>query len=106
MTAFSDLPHSPVPWHLSKRTAIDHRAADSRWIKLPAGEWLGITNARGSNIAFAKRADDAQIILAAPAVFDALMACSEAIRYPRGTTEGEWVALRAKVTAALMAAYL
>ncbi|MBA3254198.1 MAG: hypothetical protein H0T67_08055 [Burkholderiaceae bacterium] len=105
MSALDQVPHSPTPWHLAKRVSLDHRAADSRWIKLPAGEWLGITNARGNSIAFTKRADDALIILAAPLIYDALLECSEAIRYPRGVTEGEWVALRAKVTHALMAVY-
>jgi len=105
MSAFADVPHSPTPWHIAKRAPVDHRAADSRWIKLPAGEWLGITNAKGNGIAFTKRADDALIILAAPLIFDALVECSEAIRYPRGVTEGEWVTLRAKVTRALMTVY-
>lgn len=101
---FDQLEHSPTPWHLAKPIPIDHRK-DSRWIKLPAHEWSAITSASRNNIAFVKRADDAFVILAAPVVYDALVECSEAMRHPRGVTEGEWARLRSKVRDALMAVY-
>lgn len=102
---FQVLTHSPTPWLLAKRKPLDHASVEGRWIRLPASEWLAIVSSSKNNVAFVKRVDDAQIIIAAPLMYDALILCQEAIRYPRGITDGEWSALRTKVSNALMEVY-
>ncbi len=98
---------TPLPWHVAARRAnvgnFKHpiRTA-SDYIRLRAFDWLRIHGATGRVVAYVHAADDATLILAAPKLYVAVRACHEALRYPRGLTDGEWSELRRQVGEAVL----
>ena len=85
---------TPAPWYIAARRANvgnhehPHRAAHD-YIKLRALDWLRIKGTGGTVVAYVRTADDAQIIAASPSICATLLAYAEALRYPRGLTDGE-----------------
>lgn len=114
---------TPLPWFIAKRRPTDTSPAYGRVranrferdglqnlvdrhidpdqpITLRPREWLCIHN-KSRTVAWVHRSEDALIVIGASKLYVALLACHDAIRYPRGTTEGEWIILRRRVADAV-----
>lgn len=80
------------------RTEYHERTADPKreQITLVRGDWTQVRNKAGV-IAWVRRFDDAQLVIAAPTLYWAIAACDDAIQTPAGNTDSDWQALRKQV---------